>query len=150
MSHGLMVTIFAPAFLVPLAAIAISLRTYWRATGGGKLALSDLIAAFRSAGAMQNLKGGHGDGCNFEDEDRFSQGRRMYHQATLYGFLLCFAATASGTILHYGFGIEAPYSLISLPKLFLGPFKAFVFLGVWYHIPNQIVAMPIRKITPHI
>ena len=118
MSHGLMVTIFAPAFLVPLAAIAISLRTYWRATGGGKLALADLIAAFRSAGAMQNLKGGHGDGCNFEDEDRFSQGRRMYHQATLYGFLLCFAATASGTILHYGFGIEAPYSLISLPKLF--------------------------------
>jgi len=32
-------------------------------------------------------------------------------------FLLCFGATASGTILHYGFGMEAPYGLLSLPKL---------------------------------
>jgi citrate/tricarballylate utilization protein len=35
----------------------------------------------------------------------------------LYGFLLCFAATSSGTILHYGFGLHAPYGLFSLPKL---------------------------------
>lgn len=116
MSHGLMVAIFAPAFLLPLLAVAVSLRDYWRAVGGGVLRFADLWAACRAAGSMKNLKGGHGEGCNFEDEDRFSQARRHFHQATLYGFLLCFASTASGTVLHYGFGLEAPYGLFSLPK----------------------------------
>ena len=118
MSHGVMVAIFAPAFLLPLATLAVSLRAYWQTTGGGRVSLKDVQSALRSAANMRNLAGGHGEGCNFEDEDRFSQGRRMYHQATLFGFLLCFAATTSGTILHYGFGLQAPYSLISLPKLF--------------------------------
>ena len=67
---------------------------------------------------MANLSGGHGEGCNFEDEDRYSNTRRWFHQAAMYGFLLCFASTASGTILHYGFGLAAPYGPFSLPKLF--------------------------------
>ncbi|MEM7463331.1 MAG: tricarballylate utilization 4Fe-4S protein TcuB [Pseudomonadota bacterium] len=117
MSHGLMVAIFTPAFLLPLAAIGVSLRQYWHAVGGGPLAISDIWAACLSAGRMKNLDGGHGDGCNFEDEDRFSQARRHFHQATLYGFLLCFAATSAGTIMHYLFGMEAPYGFFSLPKL---------------------------------
>lgn len=66
---------------------------------------------------MRNLKGGHGDGCNFEDEDRFSQGRRMAHQAVMYGFLLCFASTSVATVMHYGLNMPAPYPLWSLPKL---------------------------------
>ncbi len=118
MSHGVMVTLFAPAFLAPLFAIAMGLRTYWRAVGGGSLTIGDLWSACRAAGTMTNLSGGHGDGCNFEDEDRYSNSRRWFHQATLYGFLLCFASTSAGTVLHYGFGQEAPYGLFSLPKLF--------------------------------
>ncbi|AKO97262.1 CitB domain protein [Marinovum algicola DG 898] len=117
MSHGLMVTIFTPAFLLPLLAIAVSLRGYWRTVGGGPVRPGDIWGALRSAGRMKNLEGGHGDGCNFEDEDRFSQARRHFHQAVLYGFLLSFASTASGTVLHYAFGIEAPYGFFSLPKL---------------------------------
>lgn len=117
MSHGLMVAIFAPAFLLPLAALAVALRQYWRTVGGGPVRWADLRGALASAGRMKNLEGGHGDGCNFEDEDRFSHARRQFHQATLYGFLLCFASTLSGTVLHYGFGMEAPYGLLSLPKL---------------------------------
>ncbi|MCK0104221.1 hypothetical protein [Pseudohalocynthiibacter sp. F2068] len=35
----------------------------------------------------------------------------------MWGFLLCFAATASGTILHYAFDMPAPYGLLTLPKL---------------------------------
>ena len=31
MSHGLMVAIFAPAFLLPLMALAVAIRDYWRA-----------------------------------------------------------------------------------------------------------------------
>ena len=117
MSHGLMVLIFAPAFLAPLAALAVSLKSYWRSTGGGTIELGDVFSAMRAAGRMKNLEGGHGDGCNFEQEDRFSHARRHAHQATLWGFLLCFAATSSGTVLHYGFGVEAPYGFFSLPKL---------------------------------
>lgn len=115
--HNALVAIFAPAFLFPLVSIAISLRRYWNTTGGGSVRLSDVIAAFKSAAAMKNLSGGHGDGCNFEDEDRFSSARRWQHQAVMYGFLLCFAATCVGTVTHYVFGLEAPYGLFSLPKL---------------------------------
>lgn len=118
MSHGLMVAIFAPAFLLPLAVVALALINYWKTGGGGAVRLDDVWGAIKAAGNMKNLKGGHGEGCNFEDEDRFSQARRHFHQATLYGFLLCFASTSSGTVLHYGFGMEAPYGLFSLPKLF--------------------------------
>lgn len=116
-SHGLMVAIFMPAFLLPLLAMAISVRKYWYAVGGKAFHLNHLWAALQSAATLRNLRGGHGEGCNFEDEDRFSQIRRWYHQATLYGFLMCFASTSSGTILHYGFGLEAPYGPLSLPKL---------------------------------
>ena len=35
----------------------------------------------------------------------------------MWGFLLCFASTSSGTLMHYGLGWEAPYPLLSLPKL---------------------------------
>ncbi|WP_417208941.1 tricarballylate utilization 4Fe-4S protein TcuB [Antarctobacter sp.] len=129
MSHGLMVAIFAPAFLLPLAALAVSLRTYWRTVGGQGLVLSDIMQAVRSAGRMKNLDGGHGDGCNFEDEDRFSQARRHFHQAVLYGFLLCFASTSSGTLLHYVLGMEAPYGFLSLPKLLGVPGGVLLCLG---------------------
>jgi citrate/tricarballylate utilization protein len=117
MSHGLMVALFAPAFVVPILALAVTLRNYWRAVDGGDCTVGDIWQACRSAGGMKNLRGGHGDGCNFEDEDRFTHARRYLHQATLYGFLLCFASTASGTVMHYAFALEAPYSLFSLPKL---------------------------------
>ncbi|EFO31998.1 precorrin 3B synthase CobZ [Roseibium sp. TrichSKD4] len=43
------------------------------------------------ANSLAELAGGHGDGCNFEDEDRFSHALRYAHQAVMYGFLLCFA-----------------------------------------------------------
>ncbi|MDE0306875.1 MAG: tricarballylate utilization 4Fe-4S protein TcuB [Albidovulum sp.] len=116
MSHGLMLAVFIPAFLAPLISLGISLRRYWR-SAGGELTWRGIAASLRSAGRMSNLSGGHGEGCNFEDEDRFSNARRWLHQAALYGFILCFASTCSGTLLHYGFGFEAPYSIFSLPKI---------------------------------
>ena len=129
MSHGMMVAIFAPAFVLPLFAVAISLLRYWQLTGGGTLRPRALVDACRAAGSMQDLSGGHGDGCNFEDEDRYSNARRHLHQATLYGFLLCFASTVSGTVLHYGFGQEAPYGLFGLPKLFGLPGGVLLCIG---------------------
>ncbi|MEX0277247.1 MAG: 4Fe-4S ferredoxin, partial [Ruegeria sp.] len=118
LSHNAMVAIFAPAFLLPLFSIGISLRRYWRDVGGKPVRITDVTAAFKRAGKMQDLAAGHGDGCNFEDEDRFSQGRRHIHHAIMYGFLLCFASTSVATVMHYVFGLHAPYGFWSLPKLF--------------------------------
>ncbi len=117
MSHNAMVAIFAPAFILPLVSLAISLRRYWHSVGGTTLKLADITGAFGRAAKMQDLAAGHGEGCNFEDEDRFSQSRRHVHQMVMYGFLLCFAATSSATVMHYVFGLHAPYAFFSLPKL---------------------------------
>jgi citrate/tricarballylate utilization protein len=62
------------------------------------------------------LDGGHGQGCNNED-DAYTLSRRRFHHFTFYGFMLCFAATALATVYHYVFGWIAPYDLPSLPKL---------------------------------
>ena len=118
MSHNVMIAIFIPAFLLPLIATGVSIRRYWRSSGAGRFRWRDLWAGMASAAGMENLAGGHGKGCNFEDEDRFSNARRWFHQATLYGFLLCFAATSVATLMHYLFDMPAPYPLWSLPKLF--------------------------------
>lgn len=72
--------------------------------------------AVHDALRLKYLDGGHGDGCNDED-DAFTRRRRRAHHATFYGFLLCFAATTVGTLYHYGFGWIAPYAYTSLPKL---------------------------------
>ena len=117
LSHAVMVAIFLPAFLLPLFSLAISMRRYWRAVGGLPVRLADLTKAFSMAARMKDLKAGHGEGCNFEDTDRFSHARGHVHQAIMYGFLLCFAATTAGTVLHYLFDMPAPYPFWSLPKL---------------------------------
>lgn len=119
LSHAAMVAIFLPAFVFPLVSLAVSLRRYWQVTGGGSATIAEILSAVVSAGKMKNLSGGHGEGCNFEDEDRFSGARRLAHQAVMYGFLLCFLATSTGTVLHYVFDSPAPYPFWSLPK-FLG------------------------------
>lgn len=117
MSHNLMALLFVPAFLLPLLAIGWSVRRYWKRIGGQRLTLAHLRGALSRAGRMKDLSGGHGDGCNFEQEDRFSNARRWCHQMTMYGFLLCFAATSVATLMHYLFDLPAPYDLKSLPKL---------------------------------
>lgn len=117
LSHGTLIAVFTPVFLLPLISMALSVRNYWLSTGGRTLRRQDISAALRNAATLRDLSGGHGEGCNFEDEDRFSNARRRYHQATLYGFLLCFAATSIATLYHYAFAWPAPYPLWSLPKL---------------------------------
>jgi citrate/tricarballylate utilization protein len=117
LSHNAMVAIFLPAFLFPLLSLAISIRRYWRETGGGRVTWGMIRAAGASAARMKNLDGGQGQGCNFEKEERYSDGRRHVHQAIMYGFLLCFAATSTGTLMHYLLDMPAPYGFWSLPKL---------------------------------
>lgn len=127
--HGAMVAIFTPLFVLPLLAVALGLSRYWREVGGTRVRLAHLAAAARSAVRLDNLSGGHGEGCNYEAGDRFTNTRRIAHQATAGGFLLCFGATAAGTIYHYALGWPAPYPLLSLPKLLGVPGGALLTLG---------------------
>lgn len=53
-------------------------------------------------------------GCN-NDSTQFSNRRRWFHHFMMYGFLLCFGATVTGTIYDYIFGWIAPYDYLSLP-----------------------------------
>lgn len=128
LGHTAMVAIFLPAFVLPLGAIAVSLGRYWREVGAGPVRWAHLVDAFAGAAKMRNLAGG-GAGCNFEKDDRYSQARRHAHQAVLWGFVLCFSSTSVGTILHYIFDIQAPYGLISLPKLLGVPGGILLVLG---------------------
>tara|TARA_R110002096_G_scaffold137245_11_gene290492 strand:+ start:2355 stop:3431 length:1077 start_codon:yes stop_codon:yes gene_type:complete len=129
LAHGALVAVFTPAFLLPLLSVAVSLRRYWQETGGTRLQLRDVIGGLRAAANLKNLNGGQGQGCNFEYEDRYSDTRRWLHQAVMYGFLLCFASTSSGTILHYVMDIPAPYGFFSLPKLFGVPGGLLLTIG---------------------
>ncbi|MEM8801062.1 MAG: tricarballylate utilization 4Fe-4S protein TcuB [Pseudomonadota bacterium] len=132
MSHTMMVSIFAPAFLLPLVAVSMSLRAYWRDVGGPPLKWSHLPRVIDHVMRMRDLSGGQDQGCNFEDEDAFSNARRYAHQMTMFGFLMCFGSTASATILHYGFNMPAPYGLLSLPKLLGVPGGLLLLVGcVW-------------------
>ena len=118
--HNLLVGMFAPVFLWAVLALGLGVRRFWRdvtsVTSG--LPLSSPAAA-EATGDMLRLKyldGGHGEGCNNED-DAFTLSRRRAHHLTFYGFMLCFAATSLATVYHYAFGWSAPYDLPSLPKL---------------------------------
>ena len=132
LSHSLMLSIFMPAFIFPFIALGLSLRRYWKRVGGKAIKASDIVAALKNAGTGRELAAGHKQGCNFEDEDRFSHARRYAHQAIMYGFLLCLASTSSGTILHYVFNMPAPYSLISIPKILGVPGGILLVLGCGY------------------
>lgn len=123
MSHTVMVSIFAPAFILPMLAVGVGLVRYWRATrpesGGSRwLHPRALALAYQDAMTMKNLGGGHDEGCNFEDEDRFSNLRRWLHQAAAFGFILCFLSTSSATLMHYVLDWPAPYPIWTPPKVF--------------------------------
>ena len=106
-----------PLFIFPFFAIIFSLKKYWKEVEGEKIKITHLHSALKSVATLSNLSGGQGQGCNYEETDRFSNKRRWLHQSVMYGFLLCFASTSVATIMHYIFDVKAPYPFFSLPKL---------------------------------
>ena len=118
--HNLMVSLFAPVFLWAVLALSLGVRKLWRdvtpATSGAPLSTPAAAEATHDALKLKYLGGGHGDGCNNED-DAFTLARKRTHHLTFYGFMLCFAATSVATLYHYAFGWPAPYDFTSLPKI---------------------------------
>ena len=132
LSHQTMVLIFIPAFLLPIFALVKSTRDFWASINGSPLQVTHIKDALTMALSLKNLSGGHGEGCNFEDEERFSLARTHAHHAVFIGFSLCFLSTSVATILHYFFNTPAPYDLISLPKLFGIPGGILLSVGSAY------------------
>ena len=121
--HGVMVSVAGSVFLFSILALAVGFAKFWHA---GLYKLSDvarpvsLFNAVKDTATLKYLGGGHGDGCNTKDES-FSNQRRVYHQFTMWGFILCFGATSVAAVYEYGFGWIAPYPFFSLPVM-LGTF----------------------------
>ena len=124
--HNLLATLFGVVFAFAIVALAIGVRRFWRdVSPAADLPASQqpllakargpaAVEATHNVAALTYLGGGHGDGCNNED-DRYSLARRRFHHLTFYGFLLCFAATCVATLYHFALRWEAPYPVPSLP-----------------------------------
>lgn len=125
--HNFLAVLFSLVFLYAVFALCVGVVRFWREvspSSGGEIpapaiAQARLPAAAESLSDIAQLRylgGGHGEGCN-EADDRFTLWRRRFHHFTLYGFLLCFAATCVATLYHYLLGLHAPYSFTSLPVI---------------------------------
>lgn len=116
--HNLLATMFGAVFLFAILALGVGVTRFWRDVSAGTVSASApaIAEAAKHALTLKYLDGGHGDGCN-EQNDAFTLARRRFHHLTFYGFMLCFAATAVATLYHYVFGLEAPYPFVSAPVL---------------------------------
>ena len=116
MPHNAMAVLFGAAFLYAIVALIMSMRAFWRDIGepvGMTTNPKSLLQAIRDAGELRYLDGG-GVGC-FNEGEKPTDRRRLYHHLTFYGFALCFAATCVATLYHYLLGREAPYPWWDLP-----------------------------------
>ncbi|MES2978764.1 MAG: tricarballylate utilization 4Fe-4S protein TcuB [Pseudomonadota bacterium] len=118
--HNLLVSLFAPVFLFAVLALTMGVRRFLSditpATSGAPVSAHAAAEAADAVLRLKYLGGGHGKGCNNED-DAYALSRRRFHHLTFYGFMLCFAATSVATVYHYVLGWMAPYEWPSLPKL---------------------------------
>ncbi|AXS39321.1 tricarballylate utilization 4Fe-4S protein TcuB [Breoghania sp. L-A4] len=119
MPHNTMALLFGGVALYALFAMAMGFATFWKEIGANSVHAASggsLWQATKDAAGLRYLDGG-GVGCYNEDE-KPTDNRRLFHHLTFYGFMLCFAATTTGTLYHYLLDWPAPYAWNELPKLF--------------------------------
>ncbi len=109
MSHKAMVVTFSTVATFMVLAFVIGFIRFWNDTRGANSAEVTPSAFVQAVGDTLQLKylDGADSGCAYPNEVP-SNARRTFHHLTFYGFLLCFAATAVGTIFHYVLGWEGP------------------------------------------
>jgi citrate/tricarballylate utilization protein len=118
MPHKAMAALFGAVFLYAIVALAKGMRAFWRDIGepiGMSVDPGSLWQAIKDAGRLRYLDGG-GVGC-FNEDERPTDRRKIFHHLTFYGFLLCFAATSVATLYHYLLAREAPYAWWDLPVI---------------------------------
>lgn len=114
--HNLLVVMFGTVFILAMLVLVTGVVRFWRGVRDGDVSLSAVSEATHNVLTLKYLDGGHGKGCNDED-DAYTLRRRRFHHLTFYGFLLCFAATCVATIYHYVLDLPAPYAWSSLPVI---------------------------------
>jgi citrate/tricarballylate utilization protein len=117
--HRVMVSVAGAVFLFSIFASVIGCRRFLRHSGPpveNLVSAATLKSVAGDIASMRYLGGGHGEGCNDADE-RFSNKRRYYHQLTMWGFLLCFAATSVASVYELALGWMSPFDYTSLPVL---------------------------------
>jgi citrate/tricarballylate utilization protein len=118
--HNTLALMFGAVFGFAVLALAIGVRRFWGqitpSEASPSLKTSAALEATANVAQLKYLDGGHGQGCNNED-DKFTLWRRRFHHLTFYGFLLCFAATGVATLYHFLLDWHAPYPILSLPVL---------------------------------
>ncbi|RTZ43447.1 tricarballylate utilization 4Fe-4S protein TcuB [Candidimonas sp. SYP-B2681] len=114
--HNMLVLMFGAVFGFSVLALGIGVSGFWRQVSPGKASGPAVIETTKDVLRLRYLDGGHGKGCNNED-DAFTLWRRRFHHFTFYGFMLCFAATSVATLYHYLLGLPAPYAWTSLPVI---------------------------------
>ncbi len=114
--YEVMVWTAAAVFGYAVLAFVMGLVNFQRRIGGkvGDLVKPKALARALHDAATLRYMGGAGHGCNYPDEG-YSMGRRVFHQFTMWGFLLCFASTSVATIYDHVFGWIAPYDYLSIP-----------------------------------
>ena len=115
-SHNTLALMFGLVFVFALAALSVGVFSFWSQISVGQISGAAVAEAAQNTLTLKYLGGGHGDGCNNED-DAFSLWRKRFHHFTFYGFLLCFAATSVATLYHYVLDLHAPYAFNSLPVI---------------------------------
>ena len=117
--HNFLAVLFGSVFILAFVLLGLGIAKFWKQTSKiipEGVAQPDILQASKNVLTLKYLDGGHGKGCN-EEDDRYTQIRRVYHHFTMYGFLLCFAATSVATFYHYFLGLQAPYAYSSLPVI---------------------------------
>ncbi len=114
--HNFLASLFGLAFAYAVIALGIGVRRFWRDISPGQASGAAVAEATANVLELKYLGGGHGEGCN-EEDDAFSLRRRRFHHLTFYGFMLCFAATCVATLYHYLLDYRAPYPVFSLPVM---------------------------------
>ena len=115
-SHQVMMTMGLVTGGFAFFVLVMSARRCWHEIGTQKMTWKAIRGALVSSATLENLGGGHGQGC--EEVDGVLTGRRrLFHHFTMYGFLLCFAATCVATFYDYALGLPAPYAFFSLPVI---------------------------------
>jgi citrate/tricarballylate utilization protein len=113
-AHSTIVVLAGGSLLWALLAILRSAKNFIPA--GPFFSASALRATIADISVLRHLGGGHGEGCNDQDE-QFSNARRGFHHAAMYGFALCFAATCTATFYELILGRMSPFPYDSLPVL---------------------------------
>lgn len=119
--QGLMTNVSLVVCIYACVAFYMGFRAFWTENGDKMSELKNISlwkSAIKDVATLQYLGGGdEKHGCTNEN-DRYSQNRRWYHQALMYGFILTFISTNIAAIYHYVFGWHAPYGYFSLPVIF--------------------------------